>query len=87
MYCFSMINIFTYKLSYDFIKLYFKDVNLVKELFSEVKFKQLSLFRWNMLGCQGSLLSHWIKPIFMRSITIGSRYNMVVCALIIYDMD
>jgi len=33
------------------------------------------ILRWNMLGCQGSLLSHWIKPIFMRSITIGSRYH------------
>jgi len=33
------------------------------------------ILRWNILGCQGSLLCHWIKPIYMRSITIGSRFH------------
>jgi len=33
------------------------------------------ILRWNILGVQGALLSHWTKPIYLSSITIGSRFH------------
>lgn len=33
------------------------------------------ILRWNILGCQGSILSHWIPPVYFSSITIGSRFH------------
>jgi len=35
------------------------------------------ILRWNVLGVQGSLLSHWLRPIYFDSITVGSRFHPV----------
>jgi hypothetical protein len=29
--------------------------------------------RWNVLGCQGSLLTHWMKPLYFATIVVGSK--------------
>lgn len=34
------------------------------------------LTRWNVLGLQGNLLSNFIKPVYLDSISIGSVYNL-----------
>ena len=30
---------------------------------------------WNVVGVQGSLLSHWLRPVYFNSITLGSRFH------------
>ena len=31
--------------------------------------------RWNALGLQGSLLAHFVPPIYLKTVTVGRRFS------------
>ena len=33
------------------------------------------ILSWNTTGCQGSLLSHWLAPVYFSTISIGSKFH------------
>ena len=33
------------------------------------------ILSWNVTGCQGSLLSHWLHPVHFTTISIGSKFH------------
>lgn len=33
------------------------------------------ILRWNVLGIQGALLTHLVRPIYLKSITVGSKFH------------
>ncbi|KNC75898.1 hypothetical protein, variant [Sphaeroforma arctica JP610] len=35
--------------------------------------------KWNVLGLQGGLLSHYLQPIFMQSLTVGRKFSEIHC--------
>ena len=34
--------------------------------------------KWNVVGMQGALLSHFLKPIYLKSVTIGESYYFIL---------
>ncbi len=33
------------------------------------------ILRWNVLGVQGALLTHLVRPIYLKSVTVGSKFH------------